>query len=947
MAYESPDVIIYSSDGYEVTASNGTVVSANTKGFVHLGSDGTNIRIIKTATDGTLKVDPSGTTNQPVVGSGTDNSANSVLKLPVLAARANTVAPTWTDGNMVPLSVDTTGALRISGSITANNSSVSATGSAPPASATYIGASVTTSAPAYTTGQMSALSLTTAGDLRAVSKITDGTNAAAVKAASTSPAATDPALVVSLSSNSNVITSNTYGFKYSSYSPDLDNYPVTTQTDIAIDASSRLETHSTTTTDEGSLRYDFPGTSLTNAVGTLTFTNGSATVTGTGFLTNLNIDLYIKRDSDASTAWAKISRINSDTSLILANNYTGTSGASVSSSTIFPATTANGATVTVTGGNLVLATGTTNAASAYVMRQGDYLPYYMDIYGVAWSQNIANQEGIIGFVDHWPAPNKAAYIRFDGISNTQVTLVTQSGSAASEIETSIYSLPYGVTTANISKIQIDVEAPIVSLIINDVVIGQNKRHIPGPYDNLQQIIEVSNTAVAASTTSLTVDTIYFSNQNQISTKDYFYGTPDAVTLSGEDNIVRGKGSDGRLAVGVDTLMFRDTIEGVTINGTIWSQSQLTMTAAQAAGSLTLNNSAITTVNTYSILFSDKQCYISSEYTIDFIMRARLIHPGANAVIELGFGNVATTAVPTDGVFFRIDEAGILNGIISYGGVETSTAELLSLDSTRYYNFGIKITETGVFFEVTNSDDSIYTELSLAIPATQGSVTLNQHLPIFTRVYNSASAPATAPQILMSFVNVSQQDLVTNKDWASQLAGVNRNAIIDPVAYTQTCQLAAGAAPAAGAPTNATTKYTTLGGEFLCTSTASSENLLGVFGYLVPSPYNFVVTDIVMPQPFVTTTMGGGTASIHEWAIMFQANSRNPSTATGFRVPIGMFSAAATAAVGTVMNGLPLNVGLKTPLTVYGGQYILVLVKVISGTATGAYRGSIFINGYFE
>lgn len=107
-----------------------------------------------------------GTGSFTVIGTGTDNTTNSTAKLPVLVARANTAAPTWTDTNMVPLSVDTTGALRITGTISAPNASVSATGAAPPASATYIGGSVTTAAPTYTTGQMNALSLTTGGLLR-------------------------------------------------------------------------------------------------------------------------------------------------------------------------------------------------------------------------------------------------------------------------------------------------------------------------------------------------------------------------------------------------------------------------------------------------------------------------------------------------------------------------------------------------------------------------------------------------------------------------------------------------------------------------------------------------------------------------------------------------------------------------------------------------------------
>lgn len=107
---------------------------------------------------------PSGT--QTIAGASSDNTTNSSSKVPAIVARANTSAPAWTDGYMVPLSVDTAGALRITGSITANNSSVSTTGSAPPSSATYVGGSVTTTPPTYTTGQMNALSITTAGSLR-------------------------------------------------------------------------------------------------------------------------------------------------------------------------------------------------------------------------------------------------------------------------------------------------------------------------------------------------------------------------------------------------------------------------------------------------------------------------------------------------------------------------------------------------------------------------------------------------------------------------------------------------------------------------------------------------------------------------------------------------------------------------------------------------------------
>lgn len=77
-----------------------------------------------------------------VVGNLTnDNAAPAANNIGVLPAVANAVAPTYTEGYQVLLSTDLTGALRITGSISATNPSVSATGSPVPADATMIGGS--------------------------------------------------------------------------------------------------------------------------------------------------------------------------------------------------------------------------------------------------------------------------------------------------------------------------------------------------------------------------------------------------------------------------------------------------------------------------------------------------------------------------------------------------------------------------------------------------------------------------------------------------------------------------------------------------------------------------------------------------------------------------------------------------------------------------------------
>src|SRR5271154_3051808 len=79
-----------------------------------------------------------------------------------------TAAPTYTTGQLDPLSLDTAGNLRVTGAGgTFPNASVGATAAAPPASATYAGALVTTAAETgLTNNDMYPLNLTTTGQLR-------------------------------------------------------------------------------------------------------------------------------------------------------------------------------------------------------------------------------------------------------------------------------------------------------------------------------------------------------------------------------------------------------------------------------------------------------------------------------------------------------------------------------------------------------------------------------------------------------------------------------------------------------------------------------------------------------------------------------------------------------------------------------------------------------------
>ena len=515
------------------------------------------------------------------------------------------------------------------------NASIGATGAAPPASASLAGGSVTTAAPAYTTGQMSALSLTTSGGLRVdgsgstqpvsgtvgisgsvavtgpltdaqlraaavpvsaaslplpagastettlsavsgklpatlgqkamaaslavviasdqgavaisaaslplpsgaatsanqttlgnqTSKINDGTNTAAVKASSVAADTTDPALVVAISPNTSVklAAASTTGYQ----SQNINNIKDGTFSDLTVDASGRLEAHSSVNTDETSFRDDFSGAALTVALtGTLGFTNNNDQVTGSGtlFSSEIKIGSYVAKSADPFANYGRVSTIESDTALTLETVYAGTTAAGVAGITNnwLPAT-GTGVTQTVATSNLTLGAGTTAAAVGSIFREGDYGPLSCRA-AFSLSQRIANNEFRFG-LQNVPTsnPSSVAAFRFSGTSNTVVDCVSGSSSAAADQQTTTVTLTNAGTTATSHEYKVDVDARQVTFLIDGVIVARHSTHIPGPYDALGEAIVSINGGAPASNTNLIVDYLFFQNIYRIQTDSDFAG----------------------------------------------------------------------------------------------------------------------------------------------------------------------------------------------------------------------------------------------------------------------------------------------------------------------------------------------------------------------------------------------------------------------------------------
>ena len=92
---------------------------------------------------------------------------------------------------------------------------------------------------------------------------------------------------------------------------------------------------------------------------------------------------------------------------------------------------------------------------------------------------------------------------------------------------------------------------------------------------------------------------------------------------------------------------------------------------------------------------------------------------------------------------------------------------------------------------------------------------------------------------------------------------------------------------------------------------------------------------------------GATASYHDWFLIVNSTTNAPNGATGYRIPLGSFTAASLAAVGTIFTGTPLIYSFRTPLVVQQSKYVILAAKWRTSPNTGAIRGGCFINGYYE
>lgn len=406
---------------------------------------------------------------------------------------------------------------------------------------------------------------------------------------------------------------------------------------------------------------------------------------------------------------------------------------------------------------------------------------------------------------------------------------------------------------------------------------------------------------------------------------------------------------GRLYVrpGFDTLLAFDAIEGSTLNSWLWKTAATGMTVSVSTGSIILTGN--TTSGNNINLQTNVQYPFSVGGSVKGTWRVAML-TFTNTFVDFGFGGPSGTSNLTgDSAYFKLDSNGNLDGYFYSGGSLSSTGNITGIiTSGNYFDYSIEISDRQARFKIESSTQKLF-DMTLASVSNQPRSFTVTHLPAFIRQANSG-VPALGGTVDVGAFEVHLLDINTTKKWEYQMASAGRSASISPTTFAQTAQLAAGAAPTAGTPSNTAALYTTLGGEYICNATATSENLLSIFAFTIPSPYTFYLTGMFIPPPIVNNAAVATTGTILEFFCIVNCASTNINTGGGqrFTVP-GFFSVAVSAAVGTVFNGVAGQWTPTTPIACQPNTVIHIGYKVVLGTATASnrQRGSVYVDGFFE
>ena len=417
--------------------------------------------------------------------------------------------------------------------------------------------------------------------------------------------------------------------------------------------------------------------------------------------------------------------------------------------------------------------------------------------------------------------------------------------------------------------------------------------------------------------------------------------------------------DYRLRVSQDILLDEETFFYTAQNTGKHNYLTTTMTNTWTAGQLTTNATSITTTTTgtvfatYATFPTNGTQTLSGDFELGFSAQ-----PQTNSFVEFGFGIPSTVAVaPTDGVFFRLNSAG-LQGIGSFNGTETSTGVFPLSGGTgtwvytnaKRYQFIVYIGGVSAEFWVNDGTGAVKLG-SIPLPSAQGRMNLAAGVPLFVkhRITGGAAGGVLQASLGAYSVRVGGSNMAVtpstqgNRIWGSY-QGLSGGTMGSLASYANSAN------PTAAAPSNTALTAnlpTFLGGQGAVVAAvaaatdgiwASSQIPAGTVlipgRRLVLRGFNLDLVNLGAAVATTATTIQFCIAYGHTAVSL--ATAEAAATKAPRRVALGIATWPIAAAIGAQPQhgNLWLDLG-DAPIFVNPGEFVALVGKFLAGTATAS------------
>lgn len=397
----------------------------------------------------------------------------------------------------------------------------------------------------------------------------------------------------------------------------------------------------------------------------------------------------------------------------------------------------------------------------------------------------------------------------------------------------------------------------------------------------------------------------------------------------------------------------------------------TMAATWTAGQFTSNSGSITTISTGTQLstYAFFPCTGTTTLSLDAEI-AFSVQPKTNTFVEWGVGQAGTQLIaPTDGVFFRLNSAG-LQGICSYNGTETSTGVFplsggtgtwVYADNKRYQFICYQSMVEALFWVNDGTGAVLLGRIPLPTAQPRMSMAAGGQVFFKHRIVGGAASGALqayigAYNLRQGGVNFATVPSTSGSRTLGAYQGLSGGTMGSLAFYANSAN------PIAAVPTNNTAAVGTgLGGQFWETASLAGNTDGIICSYQVPVatvnlPGRRLVIRGVGLTSYIQTVVVGG-PFIAQWSLAFGhtavslATAEAATTKAPRRIAMSAFTQVVTAAqAANTMVAQPggsfVDFG-DAPIFVNPGEFVQLVTKHLGTVGTGGIIGHVvtFVYGW--